>query len=177
MRTVHPREQPRDAAARIHLPQRAARVHLRAVEDDDVALTPRVALDLPASLAPAVSLLAYSVGNIGLALCYLSTLTLLFTYRDGVRRFLAPLASAGRMGLTNYLMQSVVFSLVLWQPGLNLDDALTPWTQQLALTVFFLIQLLYSRWWFRRFDYGPVEWAWRSLTWLRSQPMHGYKRG
>jgi uncharacterized protein len=115
--------------------------------------------------------LVYSVGNIALSLFYVASLTLLFTYRQRARRFLAPFASAGRMGLTNYLMQSVAFSLLLWRPGLNLDTVLGRWHQQLLLTAFFLLQLLYSRWWFRRFQFGPVEWAWRSLTWLRVQPL------
>jgi uncharacterized protein len=35
----------------------------------------------------------------------------------------------------------------------------------------FLVQIAYSRWWLERFQYGPVEWAWRSLTWFRFQPM------
>lgn len=125
----------------------------------------------PSWLSSDVSWLTYSGGNIGLALFYLSGLTLLFTFHARARRFLAPLAYAGRMGLTNYLMQSVVFTFIVWGPVLHLDDTLGHWEQQLVLVAFFLVQLLYSRWWFKRFQYGPVEWAWRSLTWFRLQPM------
>jgi uncharacterized protein len=121
-------------------------------------------------LPPELGWLTYSAGNIGLTLFYFSGLTLLFTYRARARWFLAPLAYAGRMGLTNYLMQSIVCTLVLWRPGLALNAALGRWEQQLFLTSFFLVQLLYSRWWFERFQFGPAEWAWRSLTWLRFQP-------
>jgi uncharacterized protein len=28
-----------------------------------------------------------------------------------------------------------------------------------------------SRWWVKRFQFGPVEWLWRSLIYGRLQPM------
>jgi uncharacterized protein len=40
----------------------------------------------------------------------------------------------------------------------------------LTLAVFAL-QIPLSRWWLRRFQFGPVEWLWRSLTYGRPQPM------
>jgi uncharacterized protein len=32
-----------------------------------------------------------------------------------------------------------------------------------------VVQLLWSPWWLARFQYGPAEWAWRSLTYGRIQ--------
>ncbi len=111
---------------------------------------------------------AYLVGNIGLALFYLSSITLLFTHRRLARQVLAPLAHVGRMGLTNYLMQSVMFAMVL---GRGFGIRVEGWYALLLLNSFFVVQILYSYWWFRYFQFGPVEWAWRSLTWFRIQPM------
>lgn len=79
-----------------------------------------------------------------------------------VRR-LAPL---GRMALTNYLGQSVVWTVLFSGFGYyyRLDSA----------TVFGLGLLLYAvqAWgsavWLRRFRYGPVEWAWRCVTYGRA---------
>jgi uncharacterized protein len=113
---------------------------------------------------------AYSLGNIGLSLFYLSTLTLLVTHRRRVARWLSPLAYVGRMGLTNYLVQSLFFAQLLsidtWFGG-----SVTEWWRMGVLEAFFMVQVAYSAWWFRYFRFGPVEWAWRSLTWFERQPM------
>jgi uncharacterized protein len=112
--------------------------------------------------------LTYLLGNIGLALFYLASITLLFTYRRHARRVLTPLANVGRMGLTNYLMQSVMFAMVI---GRGFGIRVEGWYGLLLLNSFFVVQILYSHWWFRYFQFGPVEWLWRSLTWFRVQPM------
>lgn len=120
--------------------------------------------------------LAQSLGNIGLSLFYLSSVTLLFTHWRLARRALGRLANVGRMGLTNYLMQSVMFAIVLGRvfglinyPGFAAQ--IEGWYCLLLVNAFFAVQILYSAWWFRYFQFGPVEWAWRSLTWFRIQPM------
>ncbi len=121
--------------------------------------------------------LAYSLGNIGLSLFYLSSVTLLFTHWRLARRVLAPLAPVGRMGLTNYLMQAVMFMTVLGNSGFDLMSGIKGWYNFLLINSFFVVQILYSRWWFRYFQFGPVEWAWRSLTWFRVQPMRIARAG
>jgi uncharacterized protein len=35
----------------------------------------------------------------------------------------------------------------------------------------YLLQLLLSVLWLRVFRFGPMEWLWRSLTYLRPQPL------
>ena len=88
------------------------------------------------------------------------------------------LGHVGRMALTNYIMQAVILTALVrdgvWfargvAPQMN--DVLDGWWRLLLLAAIFALQVLYSRWWFRHFQFGPVEWAWRSLTWLRLQPM------
>jgi uncharacterized protein len=32
------------------------------------------------------------------------------------------------------------------------------------------LQLGYSQWWLQKFRFGPAEWLWRSLTYLKRQP-------
>ncbi|HEY3441355.1 MAG TPA: DUF418 domain-containing protein [Paludibaculum sp.] len=81
------------------------------------------------------------------------------------------LAAGGRMALTNYLMQSVVFSLVFYGYGLGLFGRLGVLPTALGGVIFYAVQLVISWAWLERFQFGPVEWLWRSLTYGRRQPM------
>jgi uncharacterized protein len=53
----------------------------------------------------------------------------------------------------------------------QLRTLLVGWWNMPLLVAVFALQLLYSRWWFQRFQFGPLEWAWRSAIWFRWQPM------
>jgi uncharacterized protein len=37
--------------------------------------------------------------------------------------------------------------------------------------VIFLAQIFVSAWWLKRFQFGPMEWLWRSLTYAKAQPL------
>lgn len=84
---------------------------------------------------------------------------------------LARLAPAGRMALTNYLLQSLACTLVFYGYGLGYFERLPrAWQIPCALCLFGA-QVLLSRWWLRHFRFGPMEWLWRSATYLKPQPM------
>lgn len=85
--------------------------------------------------------------------------------------FLAAVAGAGRMALTNYLAQSLVFALVFYGWGFGLFGRLDPQTAAAFGVAFYAGQLWFSAWWLRRYRFGPCEWLWRSLTYGRRQPM------
>ncbi|MFY0480362.1 DUF418 domain-containing protein [Achromobacter marplatensis] len=74
------------------------------------------------------------------------------------------LAPAGRMALTNYLMQSVVCAVLFTGWGLRLFGAVSPLTATGIAVAIFAAQLPLSAWWLRRHAYGPVEWFLRALT-------------
>ncbi|MBB5015306.1 DUF418 domain-containing protein [Rehaibacterium terrae] len=84
---------------------------------------------------------------------------------------LAILAPAGRMALTNYLLQSVVGTLLFYGYGLGLYGQVPRAWQVVLVAGVFALQLAFSAWWLERFRYGPAEWLWRSITYLRLQPM------
>jgi uncharacterized protein len=88
-------------------------------------------------------------------------------------RLLAPFAAAGRMALTNYVAQSFVYALVLFGvwPGLALAGRIGAVQTTLLVSVVYGLQLLSSSWWLRRFQYGPLEWCWRALTYGERPPM------
>ena len=99
---------------------------------------------------------------------------LAFAYGAAVLLWLprAPLlAAGGQMALTNYLMQSVVFCLVFYGYGLGQFGRVGVWPTVAGGVVFYVVQLVFSRAWLRRFHFGPAEWLWRSLTYGQRQPM------
>jgi uncharacterized protein len=83
------------------------------------------------------------------------------------RGILAPFACVGRMALTNYLVQGFIVALVLFGvgPGLGLAGRIGTCALTAIVVVGFVAQMIFSRWWLGRFQYGPAEWASaRSLT-------------
>jgi uncharacterized protein len=96
---------------------------------------------------------------------------LLLLQRPGARARLAPLGSMGRMALTNYLLQSVLCSFIFYGFGLGLYDKVGPAVGVLIVIAIYTFELFLSRFWMRRFRFGPVEWLWRSLTYWKMQPM------
>ncbi|MBN9661018.1 MAG: DUF418 domain-containing protein [Acidobacteria bacterium] len=80
------------------------------------------------------------------------------------------LAAAGRTALTNYLAQSVVFAFVFYGYGLALFSTLGVGVTMAGGIVFYCLQLGFSAWWLRRFHFGPLEWLWRCISYLRWQP-------
>lgn len=82
------------------------------------------------------------------------------------RKLLAPFAYAGRMALTNYVMQSFVMAFVLFGvgPGLALAGHIGRTSAVAIVVAAYAAQVLLSRWWLMRFRYGPLEWIWRALT-------------
>ncbi len=104
----------------------------------------------------------------------LQILSLALAYTMAVLLWLprAPLlAAGGQMALTNYLTQSLVFAFVFYGYGLGQFGRLGTVPVAVGGTAFYIGQLIFSRWWLRVFQFGPVEWLWRSLTYGRKQPM------
>ncbi len=86
-------------------------------------------------------------------------------------RVLGALAPAGRMALTNYLLQSVIGTLAFYGYGLGLWGQVPRRWQLLGVLVVFAAQVVASRWWLSRFRFGPMEWLWRACTYGRFPPM------
>lgn len=113
--------------------------------------------------------LAYCLGTPTLALGYAAAFALLWARgRRGLLEWAAP---AGRMALTNYLMQTLIQSAIFYGWGLGLIATLGLAFVFPLTAAIFALQVMYSRWWLARFRFGPVEWLWRSLTYGRRQPM------
>ncbi|GAA3247453.1 DUF418 domain-containing protein [Dactylosporangium siamense] len=74
------------------------------------------------------------------------------------------LEAAGRLALSNYLTQSLVFSVVFYSYGLGLFGRVGAATGVILALALFAVQLVVSRWWLARFGAGPVERVLRMAT-------------
>ena len=103
-----------------------------------------------------------------MALAYAALIILLIRERGALtQRF----AAVGRAAFTNYLGTSIVATLVFNGWGLGLYDKLSRAECWLLVPIVWLIMLAWSKPWLDRFRYGPFEWAWRSLSRGRIEPL------
>jgi uncharacterized protein len=105
------------------------------------------------------------VGAPILSVGYLATLTLVCLRWGPIR----PLAAAGRMALSAYLLQSVLAVALFW--GLGLYDQLGAAEALVVVAGIWVVVIVVSMLWMSRFRFGPAEWLWRTLTYGRRQPM------
>jgi uncharacterized protein len=87
---------------------------------------------------------------------------------SGLRR---ALAAVGQMALTNYLLHSIVASVLFLGWGFGLAGRFN-YAEQLAVVVtIWAVQLALSPVWLAHYRFGPAEWLWRSLTYWERQPL------
>ncbi|WP_368505590.1 DUF418 domain-containing protein [Alkalihalophilus sp. As8PL] len=110
-------------------------------------------------------MLHMTIGGPLVAMFYATSIALLAT-NPTARKWLQPFAMVGRLSLTNYLMQSIVFTTLFYGYGFGLFNSLGYFVGAILAIVFFLLQILFSIWWITRFKMGPFEWFWRAGTYL-----------
>ena len=106
------------------------------------------------------------LGTIPMALGYMAAIIL---WNRSGSRHLERIRNAGRMALTNYLLQTGIGLATLgWLLG---DVNLTRTVIAVWILGVWALQLWWSTWWLERFRYGPFEWAWRCATYRSWQPL------
>lgn len=99
-----------------------------------------------------------------LAMTGLSLVLLHALWQCGGRVLLGWLAAPGRMTLTLYIGQSLVFVPFFYGYGSGAWEWISQ-PEALALGLLsFAIQAVFAHWYFARFHYGPLEWLWRAAT-------------
>lgn len=86
------------------------------------------------------------------------------------------LAPVGRMAISQYLLQSIIWSTVFNGYGLGLWGQVPRLWHVVLAVVFFGLQIVISHWWLKRYRFGPVEWLWRSFTYWSWQPFKNEQR-
>jgi uncharacterized protein len=115
-----------------------------------------------------LAMTGYVVGRVSIMIFYVATI-IRAVCNERWRRRLAPITLAGRMPLTNYLLQTLIGITLFYHWGLGLWGEVGPAVDlTLAVAIFFLIQVPLTRWWLSRYQRGPMEHLWRVLTYGRS---------
>jgi uncharacterized protein len=117
-----------------------------------------------------ISIIGQTFGAPAFALFYMTSLALLFQ-RSKWQPRLMPFSYVGRMALTNYLLQSVICTTLFYGYGFGLYGKIGITGGILLTMVIYALQILLSKWWLSRYRFGPMEWLWRSASYLKIQPM------
>ena len=130
--------------------------------------------NLPVAFAPRMAgmLMKTGLGIVSeqwLAFTYIGALLLLLTYWPVWTSRLESFGTAGRMALTNYVLQCAVIFVLSSPFALGLH--LRPYYYLLGAIALFTLTVILSRLWLSRVRYGPLEWLWRIATYLRVPPL------
>lgn len=112
----------------------------------------------------------YALGVAPLAMAYVGLFMLAFQSAAG-KKILGVLAPVGKMAFSNYILQSLIGSYVFLGPGLGYFGEIGPVYYTIFGLLVFICQIILSTIWLKFFNYGPIEWLWRSATYKKWQPM------
>lgn len=110
------------------------------------------------------------VFNASVTIFYIALVSLLMLKPKWHTR-LAPLSHIGKMALTSYLTQSLFGVILFFHFGLGLFFLTSPAMNAVLAVVVFSIQIAFCKFWLQHFNYGPIEWLWRSATYLKWQSL------
>lgn len=109
-------------------------------------------------------------GSILVALGWVSVV-MLVCKSESLKGLTRPFASAGRMALTCYLLQSIIATLIFYGHGLGQFGYFERWQLALVVIAIWVFCLVFASIWLRYFRFGPFEWLWRTLTYFKIQPL------
>ena len=101
---------------------------------------------------------------------------IMLLYKSGWFKWLfALMRPVGQMAFTNYLTQSLFVGLYFYGIGFGMFGKLERYELYYVVAVTWTIQIIWSHIWLRYFRFGPLEWAWRCLTYWHLQPFRRNK--
>ncbi|MFE8700313.1 DUF418 domain-containing protein [Cytobacillus sp. FJAT-54145] len=109
-----------------------------------------------------------SIGGPLLAIAFAMGIALL-SENPLFKKSLSVLAPVGKLSMSNYLLQSIVCTLIFYSYGLGYYGQISAFTGTLLALGIFTLQIVLSHFWIKYFAYGPFEWAWRSFTYWKIQ--------
>lgn len=124
-------------------------------------------------IIPSSLIIVRALEDIGMVLSSAAlTMGFILLYQNAkFGKYLEVLSPYGRTGLTNYIMQGVIGALLfsLYAFG-SIFGGWGATALFLLGIIIYIIQIIISKFWLKHYLYGPLEWLWRSLTYLKFQP-------
>lgn len=113
---------------------------------------------------------SYQFGKIVLTAGYLGALVLFCQTKIG-KKVMSLFAPMGKMALTNYISHSIILSTLFFGYGFGMFGNISRAPQVGIVFIIIIFQMILSNIWLKYFQFGPLEWLWRSLTYLKIQPI------
>jgi uncharacterized protein len=108
--------------------------------------------------------------------CFYGTVILLLLQKNWWKQKLMIFQYIGKMSLTNYLLQSIVCTMLFYHYGLGWYGKMSMFAGTLLAIILYSVQLVISRQWLRHFQFGPMEWIWRCVSYGKRWAIYKQKR-
>lgn len=109
-------------------------------------------------------------GSLAVSLGWVGLIMLLCKHGVG-RPVTRLLAATGQMAFTNYILQTIICTTIFYGHGFGLFGKVERTGQIGTVFAVWIFLLIVSPLWLRHLRFGPLEWLWRSLTYMKLQPM------
>lgn len=113
-----------------------------------------------------LSMLSNTIGGPLMSLGYIALFLIIVRRLPVIVKLLQPV---GQMALTNYIMQTVIMLIIFY--GFNLFNRVDAVYFVPIVVAVFIVQVIYSYLWMKVFRFGPLEWLWRTVTYLKIMPI------
>ncbi|GAA0301091.1 uncharacterized protein GGQ92_001414 [Gracilibacillus halotolerans] len=113
------------------------------------------------------SLFQDSIGGTASAIFYCISIAFIYSY---AKQFFDLIGNVGKMALSNYLFQSIISVFCFYSIGLGWYGELSMEQTLVFVLVVYILQVILSTLWLKRFERGPVEWIWRRLIYGKPIP-------
>lgn len=81
------------------------------------------------------------------------------------------LAPLGKMALTNYISHSIILTSIFYGYAGGMFGQIARGQQMLIVVAVIIAQVVFCTLWLKFFRFGPLEWLWRSITYMKMQPL------
>lgn len=112
------------------------------------------------------------VGSVATAFGYIG-LVMLLVKSSSLQRLKNTMSAVGKMAFTNYILMSVIGTLIFYGHGFGYFGKVERLGQILIVPAVWIGIILFSVLWQKKFQYGPLEWLWRTLTYWRKPAVEG----
>jgi uncharacterized protein len=126
----------------------------------------------PANVTGFLRMIAYMLSVFPLGFAYAALFVLAWRKWSHLLHFFT---YAGKMALSNYLLQTAICVSIFYGIGAGLVGKVEPIVFIIVAVFIFAGQVVMSKLWLQWYRYGPVEWMWRCFTYAQMQQLRKAK--